>query len=79
MYGNRSCSLRIEEVVESLDETGTLVAALEGERKQVTVLFAGVKGRWIWPSKSIPKSGTRSWIASWRSCPKEFIGAMAPF
>ena len=42
-------------------------SALEGERKQVTVLFADVRARWSWPISSTPRSGAASWSASSRS------------
>ena len=44
-------------------------AALEGERKQVTVLFADVKGSMELAEQVDLSSGTRSWIDSSRSSP----------
>src|SRR5262245_28428480 len=46
----------------------TSKAALEGERKQVTVLFADLKGRWSYSPIAIPRRRARSsipWLWRW--------------
>ncbi len=51
--------------------------ALEGERKQVTVLFADVKGSMDLAEQFDPEEWHGSWIASSRSWPKAFIASRA--
>ena len=52
-------------------------SALEGERKQVTVLFADVKGSMELAEQLDPEEWHRSWIASSRSCPTVFTASRA--